>query len=87
MATVDKNGTVRARTDSGECTITATLADGTESLTCRVRVGDITVPIFATAGLRGDRATLADAAALKARPRIPFCWTRATACTAPRAPA
>ena len=65
VATVDKNGTVRARTDSGECTITATLADGTESLTCRVRVGDITVPIFATAGLRGDRATLADAAALK----------------------
>ena len=30
-----------------------------------MRVGDITVPIFATAGLRGDRATLADAAALK----------------------
>lgn len=30
VATVDKNGTVRARTDSGECTITATLADGTE---------------------------------------------------------
>ena len=29
VATVDKNGTVRARTDSGECTITATLADGT----------------------------------------------------------
>ena len=85
VATVDKNGTVRARTDSGECTITATLADGTESLTCRVRVGDITVPIFATAGLRGDRATLADAAALKGR--IPSCWTRATACMAPRAPA
>lgn len=87
VATVDKNGTVRARTDSGECTITATLADGTESLTCRVRVGDITVPIFATAGLRGDRATLADAAALKGATRIPSCWTRATACTAPRAPA
>ena len=65
IATVDKNGTVRARTDSGECTITATLADGTERLTCRVRVGDITVPIIATAGLHGDRATLADAAALK----------------------
>ncbi len=30
MATVDKNGTVRARPDSEECTITATLADGTE---------------------------------------------------------
>ena len=65
VATVDKHGLVRAKADSGECTITATLADGTERLTCRVRVGDITVPIFATAGLRGDRATLADAAALK----------------------
>ena len=30
-----------------------------------MRVGNITVPIFATAGLCGDRATLADAAALK----------------------
>ena len=66
VATVDKTGMVRARADSGECTITATLADGTESLTCRVRVGDITVPVFATAGLQGDRSTLADAAALKA---------------------
>lgn len=66
VATVDKNGTVRARTDSGECTITATLADGTESISCLVRVGDITVPVFATAGLQGDRSTLADAAALKA---------------------
>ena len=66
VATVDKNGTVRARTDSGECTVTATLADGTESLSVLVRVGDITVPVFATAGLRGDRSTLADAAALKA---------------------
>ncbi|WP_455500076.1 GH25 family lysozyme [Gemmiger sp.] len=66
VATVDKNGTVRARTDSGECTITATLADGTESISCLVRVGDITVPVFATAGLQGDRSTLADIAALKA---------------------
>ena len=66
IATVDKNGTVRARTDSGECTITATLADGTESISCLVRIGDITVPVFATAGLHGDRTTLADAAALKA---------------------
>ena len=63
---MDKNGTVRARTDSGECTITATLADGTESISCLVRIGDITVPVFATAGLHGDRTTLADAAALKA---------------------
>ena len=66
IATVDKNGTVRARTDSGECTVTATLADGTESISCLVRIGDITVPVFATAGLHGDRTTLADAAALKA---------------------
>ena len=66
IATVDKNGTVRARADSGECTITATLADGTESISCLVRVGDITIPVFATAGLQGDRSTLADAAALKA---------------------
>ena len=61
VATVDKNGTVRARTDSGECTITATLADGTESISCLVRVG-----VFATANLEGERTTLADAAALKA---------------------
>ena len=66
VATVDKNGTVRARTDSGECTITATLADGTESISCLVRVGDITVPVFATADLAGERTMLADAAALKA---------------------
>lgn len=65
VATVDKNGTVRARTDSGECTITATLADGTESLTCSRSGRGHHGPGFATAGLRGDRATLADAAALK----------------------
>lgn len=70
IATVDKHGLVRAKADSGECTVTATLADGTESLTCRVRVGDITVPIFATGSLAGQRAndtvSLADVAALKA---------------------
>lgn len=69
VATVDKNGTVRARTDSGECTITATLADGTESISCLVRVGEITVPVFATGQLAGVRdsgeASLADVAALK----------------------
>lgn len=69
VATVDKNGTVRARTDSGECTITATLADGTESISCLVRIGDITVPVFATGQLAGqrsnDEASLADVAALK----------------------
>lgn len=66
VATVDKNGTVRARTDAGECTLTATLADGTEQFSCVVRVGDITVPIFATAGLQGSRDRIADAAAQKA---------------------
>lgn len=69
VATVDKNGTVRARTDQGECTITATLADGTESISCLVRVGDITVPVFATGQLAGERdngeVSLADVAALK----------------------
>lgn len=69
VATVDKNGTVRARTDSGECTITATLADGTESVSCLVRIGDITVPVFATGQLAGQRSndevSLADVAALK----------------------
>ena len=68
VATVDKNGTVRARADSGECTITATLADGTESISCLVRSGDITVPVFATGPLAGQRAngevSLADVAAL-----------------------
>ena len=70
VATVDKNGTVRARTDSGECTVTATLADGTESVSCVVRVGDITIPVFATGQLAGQRnndaVSLADVAALKA---------------------
>src|SRR5699024_3756240 len=47
----------------------ATLADGTESISCLVRVGDITVPVFATGQLAGSRAgdgaSLADVAALK----------------------
>ena len=70
VATVDKNGVVRARADSGTCTITATLADGTESISCLVRVGEIRVPVFATGQLAGNRAneevSLADVAALKA---------------------
>ena len=66
VATVDKSGVVRARADSGECTITGTLADGTETVSCRVRVGTITVPVYVTAELAGDRTLLADAAALKA---------------------
>lgn len=66
VATVDKNGTVLARADSGECTITATLADGTESVSCLVRVGDITVPVFATGQLAGVRDNAAYVAGLKA---------------------
>ncbi len=70
VATVDKNGVVRAQTDSGECTVTATLADGTERVSCVVRVGNITVPVFATGQLAGQRddgtISLADVAALKA---------------------
>lgn len=69
VATVDKNGVVRARADGGECTVTATLADGTESIACLVRVGEIRIPVFATGQLAGQRtsdgATLADVAALK----------------------
>ena len=66
VATVDKNGTVRAQTDNGECTITATLADGTESVSCLVRIGDITVPVFATGQLAGARDNAAYVAGLKA---------------------
>ena len=66
VATVDKHGVVRARADSGECTITATLADGTESVSCLVRIGDITVPVFATANLDGVRDNMAYVAGLKA---------------------
>ena len=69
VATVDRDGVVRARADQGECTVTATLADGTESVSCLVRVGNITVPVFATSRLEGLRDTgsvsLADVAARK----------------------
>lgn len=87
VATVDKNGTVRARTDSGECTITATLADGTESLTCRVRVGTSRSRSLPRRACAGTAPRWRTPPRSRARPRIPSCWTRATACTAPRAPA
>ena len=88
IATVDKNGTVRARTDSGECTITATLADGTESISCLVRIGDITVPVFATAGAaRRPHDAGGRRRAEGLDPGFDFCWMRAGRCTVHRAPA
>lgn len=47
VATVDKHGVVKAKGE-GQCTVTATLADGTETARCLVRVGSVTVPVFAT---------------------------------------
>lgn len=68
VATVSRNGVVTARGD-GQCTVTATLADGRTWASCVVRVGNITVPVFATGNLRGtistDTLSLADVAALK----------------------
>lgn len=68
VAKVAKDGTVRAMGD-GICTVTATLADGTQSVGCTVRVGNTVVPVFATGALRGarenDTMSLADVAALK----------------------
>jgi len=69
VATVDKNGEVVA-VAQGSCTVTVTLADGTEQDSVTVRVGTITVPVFATGALRGERendtVSLAEVAALKA---------------------
>lgn len=69
VATVDKNGAVKAKGE-GQCVVTATLADGTESAECLVRVGTVTVPVFATGSLHGTAdngaVSLADVAALKA---------------------
>lgn len=69
VAAVSKNGVVKA-VGKGQCTVTATLADGTLSASCVVRVGDVTVPVFATGGLNGmvdnGAISLADVAALKA---------------------
>ena len=69
VATVSKKGVVQAKGD-GQCTVTATLADGRTWAECVVRVGDITVPIYATGSLHGTitdgDVSLADVAALKA---------------------
>ena len=69
VATVNRHGVVTARGD-GQCTIRATLADGRTWADCVVRVGNITVPVYATGNLRGtistDTLSLADVAALKA---------------------
>lgn len=69
IATVDKNGTVKARRE-GTCTITAALADGRRSAEVTVRVGAFTVPVYVTGCLGGETGngeiSLADIAALKA---------------------
>lgn len=69
VATVSKKGVVQAKGD-GQCTVTATLADGRTWAECTVRVGDITVPIYATGSLNGTitdgDVSLADVSALKA---------------------
>ena len=69
VATVSKKGVVQAK-GNGQCIVTATLADGRTWAECVVRVGDITVPIYATGSLHGTitdgDVSLADVAALKA---------------------
>lgn len=69
VATVSKKGVVQAK-GNGQCTVTATLADGRTWAECTVRVGDITVPIYATGSLNGTitdgDVSLADVSALKA---------------------
>lgn len=67
VATVNKKGVVTAKGD-GSCTITATLADGRQTADVTVRVGEVSVPVYATGNLRGvtdnGTVTLADVAAL-----------------------
>ena len=69
VATVNKKGVVTA-VGEGSCTLTATLADGRQSVDVTVRVGPVDVTIYATGNLRGtaDNGTvsLADVAALHA---------------------
>ena len=64
---MNKKGVVTAKGD-GSCTVTATLADGRQSAAVTVRVGQVTVPVYATGNLRGvtdnGTVTLADVAAL-----------------------
>lgn len=72
VATVDKNGQVRARGE-GSCTITATRMDGRLLVSCTVQVGALTVPVYVTGALAGqtgaegslDAFNLADVAALR----------------------
>lgn len=67
VATVNKKGVVTAKGD-GSCIITATLADGRQTADVTVRVGEVSVPVYATGNLRGvtdnGTVTLADVAAL-----------------------
>lgn len=67
VATVNKKGVVTAKGD-GSCTITAILADGRQTADVTVRVGEVSVPVYATGNLRGvtdnGTVTLADVAAL-----------------------
>ena len=71
IASVSKKGVVKAKA-AGSCTITATLADGRKAAGCTVRVGSVSVPVFATGSLHGDLSGAVgpeDVAALKADTR------------------
>lgn len=67
VATVNKKGVVTAKA-AGSCTITATLADGRQTADVTLRVGEVSVPVYATGNLHGSTdngtVTLADVAAL-----------------------
>ena len=69
VATVNRKGVVTAK-GAGSCTVTATLADGRKSADVMVRVGPVTVTVYATGGLQGTdddgTVSLADVAALHA---------------------
>lgn len=69
VATVNRKGVVTAK-GAGSCTVTATLADGRKSADVTVRVGPVTVTVYATGGLQGTdddgTVSLADVAALHA---------------------
>lgn len=74
VATVTQKGEVRARAESGSCTVTAATADGRLTAVCTVYVGPVTVPVYVTGALAGrtgaeageGELTLADVAALRA---------------------
>lgn len=69
VATVNRKGVVTA-VGAGSCTLTATLADGRQSVDVTVRVGPVDVTVYATGNLRGTAengtVSLADVAALHA---------------------